>query len=241
MQTHLSSGEELQWQEHVARTFDYFDGICATAAEYSLEIVKRYLVGKTILEVGPADGHMTRGLVGDFVLTLVEPSETLCGELRKSFPQAHVISTLAEDFVPSQSFDNILLCHVLDHIREPEKLVRMAAGWLSPGGKMIAIAPNSESLHRQAAVRMGLLLAVNDFSERDQLQGKRKIFNREEFRRLFSRAGLGIDFFGGYWLKPLSNSQIERQWTREMIDAFFALGEHYPEIAAEMFLVARQI
>ena len=240
MRTHRSSSEELQWQEQVAGTFDYFDGICATAAEYSLGMAKRHLVGKTLLEVGPADGHMSRGLVEDFELTLVEPSETLCGELRQRFPRAQVITTLVEDFVPSQRFDGILLCHVLDHVRDPEQVVRMAGSWLSPGGKIIAIAPNSESLHRQAAVRMGLLPAVNAFSERDQIQGKRKLFNREEFRRLFSSAGLEIEFFGGYWLKPISNSQIEQQWTREMIDAFFALGERYPEIAAEMFLVAHQ-
>ena len=235
-----SSSEEVRWQEQVARTFDYFEGVCATAAEYSLGIVKRHLVGKGILEVGPADGYMTRGLVNDFDLTLVEPSETLCQKLQQCFPQAQVVNTLVEDFVPSQRFDGILLCHLLDHVRDPEQVVRLAAGWLSPGGKIIAIAPNSESLHRQAAVRMGLLPAVNAFSERDQAQGKRRIFRRDEFRRLFSSAGLEVEFFGGYWLKPVSNRQMEQQWTPDMIDAFFALGEQYPEIAAEMCLVAHR-
>jgi 2-polyprenyl-3-methyl-5-hydroxy-6-metoxy-1,4-benzoquinol methylase len=205
-----------------------------------LRIVKRHLVGKKILEVGPADGHMTRGLVNDFDLTLVEPSETLCEKLRHSFTRAQVINSLVEDFVTSQRFDNILLCHLLDHVRDPEQVVRLAGSWLSPGGKIIAIAPNSESLHRQAAVRMGLLPAVNAFSERDQVQGKRRIFSRHEFRRLFSSAGLEIEFFGGYWLKPVSNRQMEQQWTPDMIDAFFALGEQYPEIAAEMCLVAHR-
>ncbi len=234
-----SSSEEVRWQEQVARSFDYFEGVCATAAEYSLGIVRRHLVGKRILEVGPADGYMTRGLVNDFDLTLVEPSETLCQKLRLGFPRAQVINTLVEDFVSSERFDSILLCHLLDHVRDPEQVVRLAAGWLSPGGKILAIAPNSESLHRQAAVRMGLLPAVNAFSERDQAQGKRRIFSRDEFRRLFSSAGLEIEFFGGYWLKPVSNRQIDEQWTPDMIDAFFALGERYAEIAAEMYLVAR--
>lgn len=240
VQSQRSTTEELQWQEHVARTFDYFDGICAAAADYSLGIVKRYLVGKSILEVGPADGYMTRGLGGTFDLTLVEPSEVLCQKLRQSFPHARVVSSLIESFSPSISFNNILLCHLLDHVQDPELVVRSTVEWLAPGGRVIAIAPNSDSLHRQAAVRMQLLPATNAFTERDQAQGKRRIFNREEFRRLFSSAGLKIEAFGGYWLKPVSNRQIEQQWTPLMMDAFFALGEKYPEIAAEMYLVACQ-
>jgi 2-polyprenyl-3-methyl-5-hydroxy-6-metoxy-1,4-benzoquinol methylase len=238
MQQHRSSLEEVQWQEYVAGTFNYFDGICATAADYSLRIVKRYLVGKKILEIGPADGYMTRGLAEGFDITLIDPSASLCQKLRDRFPEARVITALVEDFAPTERFDNILLCHVLDHVRDPEAVVRMASGWLTPRGKLIAIAPNSESLHRQAAVEMGLLSATNAFSERDQIQGKRRIFNRDEFQQLFSGAGLRIEFFGGYWLKPISNLQIEQQWTPEMIDAFLALGERYPEIAAEMCLVA---
>ena len=238
MQRYHSSDAEVKWQEQVARTFDYFEGVCTAAAEYSLGIVKRHLVGKRILEVGPANGYMTRSLVKDFDLTMVEPSETNCQKLRQCFPRAKVISTLVEDFIPSARFDSILLCHLLDHVRDPEQVVRMAGSWLSPGGKIIAISPNSDSLHRQAAVRMGLLPAVNAFSERDEVQGKRKIFNRDEFRRLFSSAGLEIEFFGGYWLKPVSNRQIDEQWTPEMIDAFFVLGERYPEIAAEMYVIA---
>ena len=54
--------------------------------------------------------------------------------------------------------------------RDPEQVVAAAANWLIPGGNIIAIAPNSESLQRQAAVRMGLLPSVNAFSERDQVR-----------------------------------------------------------------------
>src|ERR1035441_1045120 len=88
MQRYHSSEAEVKWQEQVARTFDYFEGVCATAAEYSLGIVKRHLVGKRILEVGPANGYMTRSLVKDFDLTMVEPSETNCQKLRQCFPRS---------------------------------------------------------------------------------------------------------------------------------------------------------
>jgi hypothetical protein len=50
---------------------------------------------------------------------------------------------------------------------------------------------------------------------------------------------LQIEFFGGYWLKPLSNQQIEENWTPSMLDVFMRLGERYPDIAGEIYVVAR--
>ena len=43
---------------------------------------------------------------------------------------------------------------------------------------------------------------------------------------------------GGVFMKPLSNGQIEEHWTDEMIEAFFELGQEFPENAAEIFAVA---
>ena len=51
-------------------------------------------------------------------------------------------------------------------------------------------------------------------------------------------AGYRIEIFGGYWIKPISNAQIDAQWSAEMLDAFMRLGERYPDIAAEIYVVA---
>ena len=70
----------------------------------------------------------------------------------------------------------------------------------------------------------------------------RRVFNPESFRSAFTEAGLRVDIFGGYFLKPLSNSQIEHGWTPEMIEAFMQLGECFPNIAGEsMAAQCRQI
>ncbi|MCI4429953.1 MAG: hypothetical protein JHC40_12385 [Burkholderiales bacterium] len=68
--------------------------------------------------------------------------------------------------------------------------------------------------------------------------GHRRVFNRESFRGAFLQAGLAIDIFGGYWLKPVSNQQIEQSWSSAMPDAFMSLRERYPDIAAENCVLA---
>ena len=44
--------------------------------------------------------------------------------------------------------------------------------------------------------------------------------------------------FGGYWLKPVSNRQVEELWTPAMPEALVTLGDRYPDIAAELYVVA---
>ncbi len=39
-------------------------------------------------------------------------------------------------------------------------------------------------------------------------------------------------------VNSLSNAQIDKFYTREMINAFLELGEEYPEIAGEIYIVA---
>ena len=72
---------------------------------------------------------------------------------------------------------------------------------------------------------------IRELEDRDPLTGTAS-------RAAFMSAGLRIDVFGGYWLKPLSNSQIESQWTQAMLDAFMQLGERYPDIAGEIYVLA---
>jgi hypothetical protein len=111
---------------------------------------------------------------------------------------------------------------------------------LHPQGRILAAVPNSRSLHRQAAVIMGLLEREDQLNDLDRHHGHRRVYNPESFRQDFLKAGLDIEVFGGYWLKPLSNGQIEETWTPQMLQAFMQLGERYPDIAGEIYVIARR-
>ena len=85
---------------------------------------------------------------------------------------------------------------------------------------------------------MGILETEHSLNPTDLHHGHRRVYDPETFRAEFRAAGLTVDVTGGYWLKPLSNSQMESAWTAEMIDAFMRLGERYPDIAAEIYAIA---
>lgn len=226
--------------EDISKVSLYSAGVSSTAMKYAFKIAQRYLVGDTILEMGPAEGVMTELLVATGKkLTLVEGSALFCDDLRRRFPQAKVVNALFEEFETDEIFDNIILGHVLEHVENPVDILSRAKQWLRLGvGRMFAAVPNARSLHRQAAVIMGMLPQEDAFNDVDVHHGHRRVFNPETFRNAFLRTGLKIEVFGGYWMKPVSNAQIEASWTPEMIDAFMALGERYPDIAGEIYVVA---
>lgn len=230
---------ELDRLEQIAADSRYAAGVNTDTVRYSFRIFARYLRGDSILEMGPAEGVMTELLAQTGKsLTVVEGSKAFCQSLAKRFPKANVVHSLFEDFAPQRAFDSIVLGHVLEHVEDAADIVACAARWLSPQGRILAAVPNSRSLHRQAAVLMGLLPAEDALNEADIHHGHRRVFDPESFRQCFLQAGLAIEVFGGYWLKPLSNAQIEASWTPAMLEAFMQLGERYPDIAGEIYVVA---
>ena len=233
--------DEKAHLERISNVSLYAAGANSATIKYSFKVAERYLVGDSLLEMGPAEGVMTELLATTGKqMTLVEGSGLFCENLRKRFPQAKVVHALFEEYQPGELFDNIILGHVLEHVKDPVDILSRARQWLRPRtGRLFAAVPNARSLHRQAAVIMGMLPQEDALNEMDIHHGHRRVFNPETYRNAFYQAGLQVEIFGGYWMKPVSNKQIEANWTPKMLEAFMQLGERYPDIAGEVYVVAR--
>lgn len=233
--------EEKSKLQQISKASLYSVGVMPTAIGYCFRILQRYLQGDNLLEMGPAEGVMTELLVTTGkAITVVEGSAFFCDSLRQHLPHIRVEQALFEEFEPAERFDTIVLGHVLEHVQDPVEILTRVRRWLKSDGRIFAAVPNARSLHRQAAVIMGLLPQEDALNEMDIHHGHRRVFNPESFRNIFYQSGFKIEVFGGYWLKPLSNKQIEDQWSAQMLDAFMQLGERYPDIAGEIYVVASQ-
>ena len=127
--------------------------------------------------------------------------------------------------------------HVLEHVDNPVEILSLAKSWLTDDGLIIAAVPNSQSLHRQAATKMGLLSIESELNEEDIHHGHKRVFDPMSFTAIFNQASLNILKFGGYFLKPLSDSQISQNWSVDLLKAYLFLGESYPRIAGEIYIV----
>lgn len=231
----LFSKEKL---EQVAEKSLYTTFTNSATIEYSFKIFRRFLQPGKILELGPAEGLMTAHLIElDASLTAIEGSNFFSRELKIKFPTINLINELFENATLYTKFENIILGHVLEHVDNPVLILELIKKWLKPGGTVLCAVPNARSIHRQAAVEMNLLKSVFSMSEKDIHHGHLRIYTPELLRADFIEAGYNIIHAGGYWLKPISDKQIDQHWNIEMLDAFMRLGESYPDIAGEIYII----
>lgn len=230
---------EQERVKEISRNAGYGEGVDEFTVKYSGEIFRRHMIEGSVLELGPAGGLMTDLLSMHYDdYTVVDGADFFVQAILDRHPKITGIVSLFEDFMPERSYDNIVLGHVLEHVENPVDILKKCRSWLSEGGVVVAAVPNSHSIHRQAAVYMKLLQSEKQLNETDHKNGHRRVYDIELLRKNFLDADLKIIQSGGYWLKPVSNAQIDATWTEDMLQAFLQLGEKYPDIAGEIYVIA---
>jgi 2-polyprenyl-3-methyl-5-hydroxy-6-metoxy-1,4-benzoquinol methylase len=129
------------------------------------------------------------------------------------------------------------MSHVLEHIADPIFILKKIFGWLKPGAVLLVSVPNAKSLHRLVAVQMGLLKSEYELNTRDVELGHYRVYDKPLLMEHAQKAGFKILESGGYFLKPVSNGQIESNWNQEMINGFYKVGKYFQENCAEIFVV----
>jgi len=213
-------------------------GFYTKLVHMGFQTISPYFRKGNVLEIGPADGEMTKLLLSKFDdITVVDAVKKYVEKVKKLDSRVKGFVSLIENFQAHQRYDNIILAHVLEHLARPRSVLTRIKDMLTKDGALFIIEPNAMSLHRQVGVEMGIIKKVTDLDEADIAVNHKRVYTSKTLKREIYRAGYTIERWGGIFLKPISNRQIEEQWSDELIDGFYKLGRKYPKIAAEIFVV----
>lgn len=188
----------------------FIENICQ---EFEFEWIKKEIQETDkILDLGYGDGLFLNFLKNHKDLTIVEGSKKLCD---KAAEQSHLLDSNAqiiysyfEEFTPDRKYDVIIASHVLEHVEDPEILLRKAKDWLEPKGKLIIIVPNAESFHRKLGVVLNLQKKLDDLSPRDHAVGHLRVYTLSSLKDLVRHSGFEVSKERGFFLKVLSNAQM---------------------------------
>ncbi|MBF0207265.1 MAG: methyltransferase domain-containing protein [Oligoflexia bacterium] len=203
-------------------------------------IIKNYGIAPNVLEVGFADGNITENLIHDFQqVVAIDGSKYYCDKLedRLRCKNLKIVNDFYENYYTDDRFDTIILSHIIEHVNDPNHLLRWAKQHLGNEGRIIIITNSTNSLHRHMGTKLNILREPKDFTDYDRKLGHNVMFDFESLNEVIIKNDLNVIKKGGFYLKMLSNIQVEKQWSDEIIDASMSLGHDFPEIAAEIYFV----
>jgi SAM-dependent methyltransferase len=149
----------LSWRNgYRATTFErmvapliYLRPAWRTEADYSVLYQRPPSGPVSLLDIGCGDGVALARMreVGWNDLHGVDLDQQAVARARERGIDAHA-GTVASAHYPDASFDVITMSHVIEHVLDPIDLMRECHRVLKPGGRMVVVTPNIESIgHRR--------------------------------------------------------------------------------------------
>lgn len=234
----MIASEEKERLQDIAKYFSMKDGFNGYMNKYRVSKILEMCVGDTVIDIGSADAFMAEALAPFFRrIVAVDGSLELVERARNRLSGIHnveMIHALAEEFVTEEKFDLVLLSFILEHVVDPPKVINASASFIAPGGAMFVMVPNALSLHRRIGVALGMMAAVDDFSDEDRRQGHRRVYTEELLRSHLEEGGVDVLDIGSFFIKPLSNPQMEKL-DPNIADAFFTVSRDIPGLGSMLY------
>jgi 2-polyprenyl-3-methyl-5-hydroxy-6-metoxy-1,4-benzoquinol methylase len=147
--------------------------------------------GRRALDVGAADGYLAERLIEHgFEVVCLEGNPALAAAASaKSLTVVHADLDEPLPQLPGE-FDLIICGDVLEHLKDPARVLRGLRSLLKPEGKMIISVPNIA----HAWIRFQVLLGRFEYTDRGILDRTHlHFYTRSSFRRFLQQEGMEVE------------------------------------------------
>jgi 2-polyprenyl-3-methyl-5-hydroxy-6-metoxy-1,4-benzoquinol methylase len=147
--------------------------------------------GRRLLDVGAADGLLSRELAArGWRVTAIEGDADLAKPGADAC-ETMVVADLDREIPPlGERFDAIVYGDVLEHLREPARVLAALNRTLAPGGRVVISVPNVAHLW----MRLSLAAGRFEYAERGILDATHlRFFTRRSLGALLAGAGLRVE------------------------------------------------
>jgi predicted TPR repeat methyltransferase len=154
-----------------------------------LSLMERYARGGTLLDLGAAGGELGASVRKQFTRTIgFEYDRDRIGDLAHRFDQV-VIADLERVWRLPKNVQAIVLADVLEHLREPARVLTLCRDSLSEAGYVFLSVPNIANV----TTRLGLLFGVFRYRDRGILDATHlRFYTKKTIREEVERAGFEV-------------------------------------------------
>lgn len=140
-----------------------------------------------LLEIGCGTGGFLRLAEPHFSVEGMDVSKYAVQAIQPHFGERVRVGNVELHPLPLNQYDVVVVFNILEHLRQPQKVVERIAASLKPGGVMIGSVPNNQGLVG------GLVTRLGNFFDRTHVS----TFTPEVWARIFRHAGFQqINLFG---------------------------------------------
>jgi len=196
----------------------------------------------SLLELGLGHGITASRFAGKFRRYVVlEGSDRVIQRFREKYPleeqNIEIIKTFFEDFQPLESFQNVVMGFVLEHVDDPSLILHRFKPWLRSDGHLFISVPNAEALNRRYGHAAGLLADMTELSDFDRASGHKRNWGMARWKETIRAAGYVIEKCEGIYLKPLTTQQIlALNLSENILQAMCKVGVDYPELCLGLLI-----
>jgi len=204
-------------------------------------IARRLQPGERVLELGCATGLMTMSFINAGAeVTGVDRSELYLGRARaRGLVAATFVQGDVNDYDEGTPFDHVVASNLIHELPDPQRFLRSARDRLAPGGHMHLSLQNPYSIHRLAALELGLIADVGEISARGRQFSTLRLYDADQLVAMGEAAGFTCVDREGVMLKPMPNDQMALL-PDAVLEGFVAVATHFPLHCAVNYLVFRR-
>ena len=192
----------------------------------------------TLLDLGCSFGRIAKALSPFFKkIVAVDGSQVLINQAKKENRASNIFYhvSLVENLDLKEKFDVILLSFILEHVANPRIILKKASRFLKGKGILFIMVPNAESLHRRVGRALGIIKRLDGLTPIDINHGHRRVYTLKKLVKDIKGAGLKINRKGTFFIKPLSNKQMEK-FDPKICDAFYKVGKDLQGLGSMLFV-----
>ena len=207
---------------------------------YPKRILSRFNFAESLLELGL--GH---GFTAELFATacnrhvIVDGASTVIDRFKQKNPNftGELVLDHFETYTPAEPFDVIVMGFVLEHVDDPDLILKRYRQFLKPGGKMYVAVPNAKSMNRRMGLELGLIDDIYSLNANDIALGHKRQFCLDTLRATVRNAGYRVTHEEGIYLKPLPLATLKTlQNFQDNLEAMCKVGIEFPELCVGLLM-----
>lgn len=209
---------------------------------YPKRILSRFNFTDSLLELGLGHGFTAELFTKACNRhVIVDGASTVIDQFKKKHPDfaGELVLDYFENYTPPEPFDVIVMGFVLEHVDDPELILRRYRKFLKPGAKMYVAVPNAKSMNRRMGLELGLIKDIYSLNTNDLALGHKRQFCLDTLRALLQKTGYRVTHEEGIYLKPLPLATLKTLPDfQKNLEAMCKIGIEFPDLCVGLLMEA---